>query len=495
MVIDVILYAYFLLFFFVSHVPGASGQRGKVSNGNHFNTCNYQQCQRWCEAIPCCVSGEWQGQKCWLFNSLHQGPQAPQCSNSSGVPCSFRVSAHIEENDASARPHPLLKKWRKKNLTLCFHINALTERGTERATFDYAYFAKHMLGHTVKLLIPKNSLKKPVSKGVKQRFLAEFGKFTSYAVDNVWPLKPDPVGALVNAIHTLRCHNVHALKAGEPNSWPAIPESLIRVPFSPHAVFVRPGIHGTSYAAVGRNVAEANCPQGPTVHHMVYPLERPNSSEPLEDLRRRFGVTETDHLLCRHGAKDTFNIGFVRDSIPSILDEFSSLHILLMNTNRLSRDHPRLHYLPARVDDKGRFEYFEACDGMLHARADGETFGLAVAEMSVHNRPVITASMGAQEHIHILGRKGFVYSDSSSLRDRIRQVISIPRRELLAKDWNAYRMYMPGPIMAAFNDVFIQPALVYWAMLEQKGISDPWAAPMDKLPPRYNYFLRCHANS
>lgn len=26
-------------------------------------------------------------------------------------------------------------------------------------------------------------------------------------------------------------------------------------------------------------------------------------------------------------------------------------------------------------------------------------------------------------------------------------------------------------------------------------ISDPWAAPMDKLPPRYNYFLRCHANS
>lgn len=61
--------------------------------------------------------------------------------------------------------------------------------------------------------------------------------------------------------------------------------------------------------------AELAFPQGPTVHHMVYPLERPNSSEPLEDLRRRFGVTETDHLLCRHGAKDTFNIGFVRDSI------------------------------------------------------------------------------------------------------------------------------------------------------------------------------------
>ena len=34
--------------------------------------------------------------------------------------------------------------------------------------------------------------------------------------------------------------------------------------------------------------------------------------------------------------------------------------------------------------------FYRTCDAMLHARRDGETFGLAVAEFSVRNKPVIT---------------------------------------------------------------------------------------------------------
>eukprot|EP00667_Euglena_gracilis_P008203 EG_transcript_8307 len=475
-------------------VDRAIGNRGEVSNGNHFNTCNYQQCKKWCKAIPCCVSGEWQDQKCWLYNSLAHGPRTPECSKTGGAPCSFRVSTRIGEKDAEARPHPLLQKWRRKNLTLCFHMNQLNERGTERATFDYAYFAKHMLGHDIKLLLAKERLDRPASEGIKRRFAAEFGGFTAYEVDGAWRARYGPLGgpAMVDAVHALKCHNVYGLKGGTPDGEPKVPESLIRVPFSPHAVFMYGGVHGTSYAAVGRKVAEGECPQGPTVHHMVYPHERQNASEPYEDLRKRFGVKETDHLVCRHGATDTFDIDYVRASIPGILDQFPTLHILLMNTNGLAQSHPRLHYLDARVDDKGRLEYFEACDAMLHGRSGGETFGLAVAEMSVHNRPVITSTAGTQEHVHILGSKGFVYSDASSLRNRIRDIVSIPRKALLARDWNAYQLYLPRPIMEAFDDIFIQPALVYWAMLEQRGISNPWNVSLDQLPPRYNYFLRCH---
>eukprot|EP00668_Euglena_longa_P006823 GGOE01008156.1.p1 GENE.GGOE01008156.1~~GGOE01008156.1.p1 ORF type:complete len:379 (-),score=79.33 GGOE01008156.1:226-1362(-) len=353
-----------------------------------------------------------------------------------------------------------------------------------------------MYGHTVKLLVAKERVDRPQSEGAKRRFMEEFGEFTTYEVDNAWRSRYGPLGgpAMVDAVHRLRCHNVYGQKGGGPDGEPKIPESLMRVPFSPHAVFLIGGIHGTSYAAIGKKVADVDCPNGATVPYMVYPHERRNSST-YENLRSKFGVKDSDHLLCRHGARDTFDIGFVRDNIPRILDEFSSLHILLMNTDRLAQSHPRLHYLDPRVDDKGRLEYFEACDGMLHARGGGETFGLAVAEMSVHNRPVITSTSGAQEHIHILGSKGLVYSDPSSLRDRIRQVISIPRPELLAKDWNAYQMFMPRPIMQTFDEVFIQPALVYWALLEQKGITNPWNVSIDELPPRYNYFLRCHASN
>eukprot|EP00668_Euglena_longa_P019711 GGOE01024501.1.p1 GENE.GGOE01024501.1~~GGOE01024501.1.p1 ORF type:complete len:402 (-),score=71.42 GGOE01024501.1:130-1335(-) len=376
-----------------------------------------------------------------------------------------------------------------------------------------------MYGHTVKLIVARERLHRPISEGAKQRFQEEFGGFTAYKAASAWRARNGPLGgpAMVDAVHRLQCHNVYALKRGGPNNEPRVPESLIRVPFSAHAVFNFGGIHGTSYAAIGKQLADSECPNGATVPHMVYPHQRRNSSSPFEDLRRRFGVKETDHLLCRHGGRDTFDIDFVRDSIPSLLDEFPTLHLLLMNTNRQLRrrspkrpapgtgenashsdflqDHPRLHFLDARVDDKGRLEYFEACDGMLHARGEGETFGLSVAEMSVHNRPVITSTSGAQEHIRILGNRSFVYSDPSSLRKRIQEVLSIPRPELLAKDWNAYRMFMPQPVMQAFDNIFIQPALVYWALLEQKGISNPWNVSMDELPPRYNYFVRCHANN
>eukprot|EP00668_Euglena_longa_P019708 GGOE01024498.1.p1 GENE.GGOE01024498.1~~GGOE01024498.1.p1 ORF type:complete len:400 (-),score=85.57 GGOE01024498.1:235-1434(-) len=374
-----------------------------------------------------------------------------------------------------------------------------------------------MYGHTVKLLVAKERVDRPQSEGAKRRFMEEFGEFTTYEVDNAWRSRYGPLGgpAMVDAVHRLRCHNVYGQKGGGPDGEPKIPESLMRVPFSPHAVFLIGGIHGTSYAAIGKKVADVDCPNGATVPYMVYPHERRNSST-YENLRSKFGVKDSDHLLCRHGGPNTFDIGFVRDCIPRFLDEFPTLHILLMNTDRQLRrhalkspslgskrkpfysrlqEHPRLHFLDSRVDDKERLEYFEACDGMLHARSVGETFGLAVAEMSVHNRPVITSTLGAQEHIHILGKKGFIYSDPSSLRQRIHQVLSIPRRELLAKDWNAYRMFMPRPVMQAFDDIFIQPALVYWALLEQKGITNPWNVSINELPPRYNYFLRCHASN
>ena len=71
---------------------------------------------------------------------------------------------------------------------------------------------------------------------------------------------------------------------------------------------------------------------------------------------------------------------------------------------------------------------------MLHARADGETFGLAVAEFSVKNRPVITYAPNFKDrllnnvqkirhrlarystaHLENLGKKGIFYSNAKQL--------------------------------------------------------------------------------
>ena len=98
---------------------------------------------------------------------------------------------------------------------------------------------------------------------------------------------------------------------------------------------------------------------------------------------------------------------------------------------------------------------------MLHARHSGETFGLAIAEFSAHNRPVLTSSVHhdsgwARFHIDTLGQKGLFYHDQGSLE---KQLLSFDRKSARLKDWNVYRQFEPEPVMATFRRVFLEPGL------------------------------------
>ena len=53
---------------------------------------------------------------------------------------------------------------------------------------------------------------------------------------------------------------------------------------------------------------------------------------------------------------------------------------------------------------------------MIHGRKDGETFGLAVAEFSSANKPVITYKKSTdKEHIRILNKKGIYFDNKDEL--------------------------------------------------------------------------------
>ena len=58
--------------------------------------------------------------------------------------------------------------------------------------------------------------------------------------------------------------------------------------------------------------------------------------------------------------------------------------------------------------------YFVSLMIMSSICASGETFGLAIAEFSVHNKPVLTSSVHISDgraHLDILGKKGLYYKD------------------------------------------------------------------------------------
>ena len=96
---------------------------------------------------------------------------------------------------------------------------------------------------------------------------------------------------------------------------------------------------------------------------------------------------------------------------------------------------------------------------MIHARGQGETFGLAVAEFSVHNRPVFTTRAiifkdtdRARTHLNILGSKAIQYNSSSQLASLLK---NFNRTQAAKGDWNAYRRYEPEPVMRQFQKVFM----------------------------------------
>ena len=93
---------------------------------------------------------------------------------------------------------------------------------------------------------------------------------------------------------------------------------------------------------------------------------------------------------------------------------------------------------------------------MVHARREGETFGLAVAEFAVRNKPVLTANLTFRQstlaHVHHLGAKAILYTDAASLLDAL---LSFNRTDAASRDWRAYTEFEPHMVMRRFREVFL----------------------------------------
>ena len=90
----------------------------------------------------------------------------------------------------------------------------------------------------------------------------------------------------------------------------------------------------------------------------------------------------------------------MNDSIYHSLESRSDIFYLFLNTPRFI-NHPRVLHLDSTNDDSLINRYLYACDAMLHARWEGETFGLACAEFLIRSKPILTWSE-SRERNHFL---------------------------------------------------------------------------------------------
>lgn len=347
---------------------------------------------------------------------------------------------------------------------------AVCSRGTGSSTFDYADYAERLSGAEVALVIclwfPDASYNATVLRFRKRfREVFEVGKAESgwgmgktfrhsnYVASTVVPLLR---GRRVTHVYAQGHGDRDATLEGQIRSMPP-PRPLLAY----HAVFSRNwSPWADSFATIseyvhGRNANE----QLSVVNYIVRPAE---DATPQGSIRAALNIPRDATVFCGYGGGGSFNIPWVQKIVCRLAsgDGPDGMVFLFANIAAFcdaKATSPRLIHLPALRREQDKHKFIATCDAMLHARGEGETFGLAIAEFSAANKPVIASSnptlgaFGGRAHLKILGERALLYSDPGSLTATLR---GFNRTVAAAKDWNAHRQFAPEAVMPQFCIVF-----------------------------------------
>lgn len=310
-----------------------------------------------------------------------------------------------------------------------FDAGHLLERGTDVALYDYADGNETILGNRSLIACPARADIRALDK-----FRARFSVLLYRDRDELAEFLADA---------DLYYVQDHGRKPGY--ELPRPPRGRTAV----HCVFEAKEPHGDVYAAISSWVAEHHgvpgqppCPVVPYIAHL------PAADG---DLRAELGIPRDATVFGRHGGFGTFDIQFVHEVVRDAVAARDDLWFVFLNTRPFAPAHPRIVHLPAIVDLVQKRRFVQTCDAMLHARAEGETFGLAVAEFSLCNKPVVTW-LGSPDlyHVEVLGKKGVYYRGAEDLQRILRVFRPVQGR------FDVYSgRFGPAAVMRQFEAVFL----------------------------------------
>ena len=374
-------------------------------------------------------------------------------------------------------------------LVIAFHSNQLSERGTEIALYDYANHNETILGNKSIIITLRNNRfhDRTAITYFQKRFPVFFYDdwnqvdqiLAEQQASAIYMIKSGADDGRLSKICKNLIHCVFDVKS---------PHGDIYVPISPCVPGYRqnsvPQEELSDESLVGRrsptglskgqtSSSRGTGPTGLSEDKLICPRDKsvPESDPwvphmidlPIEtgNLRSSLGIPAEAIVFGRHGGSNTFNIKYVHQVIESVAQNRRScvegkpaIYFLFLNTDRFVQTiHPNIIFLPKTSDRRFIVKFINTCDAMIHARKEGETFGLSVAEFSTLNKPVITTNLGDQAHIHFLGDKKILYQNSDELQ---RILESFDPKEVSKRDWNAYRDFQPTTVMKQFEKIFLE---------------------------------------
>ena len=354
----------------------------------------------------------------WLFQNNHTA-------------CTLHSSGINHYHEAYPRRRYVRTKRGHRGLVIGFHSNQLCERGTEVALFDYALYNQTLYGNKSIVFYNKNN------PNNNARVIARFeSHFKCYAYVDFAEIDAVLISEGADYFYSIGQGIDMQLVSACPNCL--------------HDVFqMQP--HGERYATVSKHLALSfNRPDVPFVPHIVH-----FRSECSDNLRELLGIPADATVFGRYGGFNQFDISYVHEAICEFIQTHPTAYFIFANTRAFCDAHAQIMHVGTLYDEADKLKFINTCDAMIHARSDGETFGLSIAEFSIKNKPVITTHSSipnSDAHIDMLGERAIIYRNKPELIAIFQNIKQIAASR---DDWNAYADYNPESVMRQFMEVFI----------------------------------------
>jgi len=326
--------------------------------------------------------------------------------------------------------------------TVLFFDLHLNERGCSVSTYDYAHYNEVILGNKSIIASYKTAELTTYNK-IKNRFPEV------YLVDKFSDLE------------NIKCDYVYNQKAGHyDGDLVSTAKNLV------HAVFPAYAPHGDVYAyisewlATGIKQGSIKCeftstPDPSTIKnellYVPYMVDLPKINNDFKDF---FNIKKEELVIGWYGGINSFDgeLGIAKQVVIDVAKKRKDIKFIFVNQEAFCNEENTI-FVKGTTDLEQKTTFINTCDMMLHARGRGETFGLAVAEFSIRNKPIITyGNSRERNHIITLGDKGFYYYDYNSLYNIL---MNIQKSDLKGKEWNCYQSHTPEKVMEKFNNIFL----------------------------------------
>jgi glycosyltransferase involved in cell wall biosynthesis len=316
---------------------------------------------------------------------------------------------------------------------IAFYIAHFDFRGTGNAVYNYAHYNEVILENKSIILYKIPSLFPQFdNKDVYDMFRH---RFSVYFFDTKDTLK--------NICDELNVSYIYFLCSGEDISPPILEYFPKNIKTIGHQVFKT---NSTNAFDVSASISETVSKDTniPYVYHIVdLPFNTNN-------MRKDLNIPEDAIVFGRIGGYETFDIQYVIEAILEVLKEENNIYFVFApRPYYFNINHPRVKYLDIIVDLNKKREFINTCDAMIHARKDGETFGISVLEFIYCNKPVFTTLGKDNQHIINLRNNAIIYRNKEEL---IQQITTFNKSHY---DIKLLEEFTPLNVMQKFKKIFL----------------------------------------